>query len=64
MERSRTNTMLTLLDGLKSVNLNDEYQKVLKEKEKIIKTFEDTFIYEKDHSFKKNIKIKFCNYLF
>ena len=49
--------MITILDK-KPVNLEAEKQRVLKEREELIKKFESEYIFDENRKFRKNIKVK------
>ena len=55
--RTRYSQVITILDK-KNVNIEAEKQKVLKEREELIKKFETDYIFDENKKLKKNIKVK------
>ena len=57
MTDSRYSQIITILDK-QNVNLEAEKQRALQKREELIKSFEQTFIYDDKQKLKKNIKVK------
>lgn len=55
--RARYSQVVTILDK-KNINIEAEKLKVLKERENLIKNFEEQFIFDETKALRKNIKVK------